>query len=217
MGRIRKPLEGIDIDATGDAEKQMALSGQLEQLMAYGAAPWQETIRMGRSFYANTTAALASVVALPTTANLLSIWNGEPDGGRSYVIDWVGAINIVAGAATGQSEIIANIGQTRVAALAVGGGNIKRMNGLGTGNDTKAIISIANLDAVTGVAQNWFPLGSAVGKPGAVAVGPSMWIPVDGRIIVPPGRIFAIHTFSDIVTDTFQGFISWTEKTLVLG
>jgi hypothetical protein len=68
---------------------------------------------MGRAFYTNTTTAVASVVALPTTAVTLALYNNAPDGGRSLVIDWVGAINIVAGAATGQSEIIGNLGQVR--------------------------------------------------------------------------------------------------------
>jgi len=219
IGRIRKLLEGIDAAAMGD-EEQIALTGQLEVLSAAGATAYQETVRMGRAFYTNTTTAVASVVALPTTAVTLALYNNDVDGGRSVIIDWVGAINIVAGAATGQSEIIANLGQTRAAAPTDAGLAIKKANGLGSGqNDSKVrtIIGGTALDAVTGTAANWFPLGPAVGKPGAVAVGPSIWVAVDGRFIVPPGRYFALHTFSDIVTDTFQVFVGWHEKQLNLG
>ena len=81
----------------------------------------------------------------------------------------------------------------------------------------RTIIGGTALDAVTGTTANWFPLGSAVGKPGAVAVGGAIWIPVDGRFIVPPGRYFALHTFSDIVTDTYQVFVGWHEVQLTLG
>src|SRR5438128_10827712 len=112
IGRIRKLLEGIDAASPGDDE-QLALTGQLEQLVAMGAAPYREVVRLGRAFYTGTTTAVASVVALPTTAVTLALYNNDVDGGRSGVIDWVGAINIVAGAATGQPEIIANLGQAR--------------------------------------------------------------------------------------------------------
>lgn len=217
LGRVRKLLEGIDASAVSDTE-QLALTPQLELLVAQSSAPYREIVKMGRAFFANTTTAVASVVALPTTAVLLHLYNNEPDGGRSYVIDWVGAINIVAGAATGQSEIIANLGQTRVASPATPLATTKKANGLGGGtNDSRSIVTASALDAVTGVAAAWFPLGPAVGKPGAVAVGPSIWVPIDGRFLVPPGRSFAIHTFSDIVTDTFQGFIGWHEVPLLLG
>lgn len=219
IGRIRKLLEGIDAASPGDDE-QLALTGQLEQLVAMGSAPYREVVRLGRAFYTGTTTAVASIVALPTTAVALALYNNDVDGGRSLVIDWVGAINIVAGAATGQSEIIANLGQTRATAPTDQGLAIKKANGLGSGlADTKVrtIIGGTALDAVTGTAANWFPLGPAVGKPGAVAVGPSIWVPVDGRIIVPPGRYFALHTFSDITTDTFQVFVGWHEVQLLLG
>lgn len=220
FGRVRKLLEGLDVSAPGDDHQQIAMTQQLELVVAQSAAPYREMARAGRGFYTNTTTAVASVVALPTTAVTLAIYNNDVDGGRTAVIDWVGAINIVAGAATGQSQIIANLGQTRAAAPTDQALTIKKANGLGSGqNDTKmrTIIGGTALDAVTGVAANWFPLGSAVGKPGAVAVGPSIYIPVDGRFLVPPGRYFALHTFSDIVTDTFQVFVGWHELQLGLG
>jgi hypothetical protein len=94
------------------------------------------------------------------------------------------------------------------------------MNGYAGGqNDTvvRTIIGGTALPAATGVAANWFPLGPAIGKPGAVAVGGAIWYAIDGRIIVPPGRYFALHTFSDIVTDTFQVFVGWHEVQLNLG
>jgi len=219
IGRVRKLLEGIDGSALGDDE-QISLTPQLEQLVAMGAAPYREITRMGRAFYTGTTTAVASVVALPTTAVTLALYNNAADGGRCGVIDWVGAINIVAGAATGTSEIIANLGQTRAAAPTDAALAIKKANGLGGGTpDTvmRTIIGGTALDAVTGTAANWFPLGPAIGKPGAVAVGPAIFYPVDGRFIVPPGRYFALHTFSDIVTDTFQVFVGWHEAQLNLG
>jgi hypothetical protein len=217
-GRIRQLLEVLDDLAVGNDDLTMGMGPHRELLVALGASSYQESVRNGRAFWVNTTTAVASVVALPTTATALAIYNNEPDGGRSYIIDWVAAQNIVSGAATGNSTIIANLGQTRAAVPTDAGLAIKKANGLGLGKDTRAMtITAGTVDAVTGVAANWFPLGSSVGKPGAVAVGVSIWVPVDGRLIVPPGRWFATHTFSDIVTDTFQMYIAWHEKQLRLG
>lgn len=219
-GRVRQLLETLDTFAVGREDEQARLGPHGEMLMLPGGAGYQEMVRPGRAFLVNTTTAVASVVALPTTAVTLALYNNDADGGRSGVIDWVAAINIVAGAATGQSEIIANLGQVRATAPTSAGLAVKKLNGMGAGAaDTKMLTIVGGtaLDADTGVASRWFPLGSAVGKPGAVAVGPSIWIPVDGRIIVPPGRYFAVHTFSDIVTDTFQMFIGWHERQLTLG
>lgn len=217
---IRKLLEGLDFVSPGTPDQSLTLTPQLELLIAQGAAPYREIVRMGRAFYVGTATAVASVVALPTTAVTLALFNNEPDGGRAYMIDWVGAINIVAGAATGQSEIIALNGQVRETTPTAAALTIKKANGLGGGSvDTRArlIVGGTALPATTGIAADWFPLGSAVGKPGAVAVGPSIFIPVDGRFIVSPGRYFALHTFSDIVTDTFQMFVGWHELQTQLG
>jgi len=219
LARVRKLLEAIDAEPLGNNGVGMATNQQLELLVAQGSVANEETVRAGRAFYVNTTTAVASVVALPTTAVSLALYNNEPDGGKSGIIDWVAAINIVAGAATGTSEIIANLGQVREtpptdAALA-----IKKAHGMGPGKDSRMLTIVGGtaLPAATGIAAQWFPLGSAVGKTGAVAVGVSIFIPVDGRFIVPPGRYFALHTFSDIVTDTFQVFVGWHEKQITLG
>ena len=127
LGRIRKLLEGVDAGSPGDDE-QLALNPQLEQLIAPGSSPYGEIVRLGRAFYTGTTTAVASVVALPTTAVALALYNNDVDGGRSLIIDWVAAINIVAGAATGQSEIIANLGQTRATPPTDQGLAIKKAN-----------------------------------------------------------------------------------------
>jgi hypothetical protein len=61
------------------------------------------------------------------------------------------------------------------------------------------------------------PVGAAVGFPGAAGTpGHGLWAPVDGRIIVAPGRFFAIHVLADVVGSTFQAFIGWHERQLQL-
>jgi hypothetical protein len=219
LGRVRKILEGIDAESVGNDE-QIAITPQLEQLIAAGAAPYRELTRMGRAFEVHTAAAIGAVVAIPTTAHMLALYNNEPDGGRSYVIDWIAATNVVSTAVASQAQLIANIGQLREAAPTDAALTIKKLNGMGSGNDSKArtILNATALSAAMGLAANWFPVGPSVGKPGVAGTpGYGLWHPVDGRIIVPPGRFFAMHVLANVVGETFLSYIAWHEVQLTLG
>lgn len=221
LGRVRKVLEGIDATGVGHSDEQVALTGQLEQLVAAGAAPYREITRMGRSFWTNTTTAVAAVVAVPTTAVLLALYNNDADGGRSLVIDWVAASGAAKTAAAGQAQLLANLGQVRETAPTDAALSIKKTNGLGGGtNDTRVrtIVSGTALPAATGVAANWFPLAAATGFPGAAATpGHGLYAAVDGRLIVPPGRYFAVTVLADVVGSTFYTYVGWHEVQLALG
>lgn len=218
LGRIRKLLEGIDAGSVGDDE-QVTLTGQLEQIVAPGASPYGEIIRLGRSYVINDTAAVAAVVAIPTTAIGFCIYNGEPDGGRSYVIDWVAAQNVVSTAVVCQAQIIANLGQVREAVPANSAMVPKKLNGSGPGYDTKVLSVLTTaLPATTGLAANWFPIGMSSQKPGAATTpGYGCYANVDGRIIVPPGRYFAVHVLANVTGETFVHWIAWHERQMTLG
>lgn len=221
LGRIRKLLEGIDASAV-DNEQQLAMTQQLELLVALGASPWGELVRMGRSFFSgNTGAGVAAVVALPTTAVMFALFNNDGDTGRSLVIDWVAASGVAKTAAAGQAQLLGLLGQGRETAPADSGVRINKANGnAAAGNDTKArtIVAGTALPAGTGIAANWIPLGPAVGFPGAAATpGLGLWAAIDGRLIVAPGRYFAMHVLADVVGSTFLGFIGWHERLLTLG
>lgn len=220
-GRIRKLLEGIDAEAAGANDEQLALTGQLELLVAAGSAQFREITRMGRAFYTGTTTAVAAVVAIPTTGHMFALYNNAADGGKSLVIDWVGASGVAKTAAAGQAQLLVNLGQVREAAPTNAGQVVKKANGYGgSGVDSVAIHILTGtaLPAATGVATNWLPIGPATGFPGAAATpGHGLWAAIDGRLIVPPGRYFAMHVLADVVGSTFQGMIGWHEVQLVLG
>lgn len=222
LGQIRTVSQAIDSDTIGDEDKQVALTAQREQLIAPGASPYGNIIAPGRAFQIGNTAAIAAVVAIPTTAVMLALYNNATDGNptsRCLVIDWVAALNIVSTAVAAQAGIILNIGQTRATPPTNSALIPKKMNGLGTNNDTAAlsIINGTALDAVTGLAANWFPFGGNASKPGVAGTpGYQIFVPVDGRIIVPPGRYFAMHVLANVVGETFQGFIGWHERQVAL-
>jgi hypothetical protein len=220
IARIRKLLEGIDAGSVGDDE-QLTVSGQLEQLIANGSSPYGEIVRLGRAFYVNTTVAVAAAVAIPTTTGGLSLYNNEPDGGRSYVIDWVAASNVASAATAAQAQMIGLVGQVRETPPTDSGLVDKKCNGMGGGtSDTKSrtILTGTALPGTTGLATNWFPIGQSWIKNSAVATpGYGLWWPCDGRYVVSPGRYFSLQVVANVVGETFQLYIAWHERQLTLG
>jgi hypothetical protein len=224
FARVRKFLEGLDLSSP-DTDQSLTLNDQLELVVAQGAGPYDEIVRSGRAFEVHTQSAIAAVVAMPTTAAMLSLQNMEPDFGRSYLIDRVWALRIVTTTAiASQASLIGTIGQTRVAALgALSALPINALNG-NAGKDTKAqsYLAAIALDAATGSLNNWAVLPGQTGglkmSSGAATVGGDFInAEINGRRIVPPGHVFAVHVLAPLVAETFICGIEWREKKILLG
>jgi hypothetical protein len=217
LGVVRGVMQ--DLLATGREDQQMHLSGQGEQLVAPAAAPYQEIVRQGRSFVVNTTSAIASVTALPSTAHGLALYNNESDGGRSYIIDRVWAMFTVnSGAALTHVGIIGCLGLVREAVPTDAALSIKQLNGMGN-TDTRArtILAATALPAGTGITANWVALGPSINSAVNALPGFQQAVEVNGRIIVPPGRYFALHTLGSVTTSSAILGIEWTEKVILNG
>src|SRR4051812_23830042 len=105
FGRVRQLLQGVDQASVGNPE-QLTINEQLELLTASRSSAYGEITKQGRAFEIHTASAVAAVVAVPTTANLLSVWNGQDDGGRSMIIDRVWALMAVGTAVAGQAALL---------------------------------------------------------------------------------------------------------------
>jgi len=214
MGKVR----GLDQDTLYPAGKetiQTMLSQQSEELIAWAAPVYSEIVRQGRSFWVNNAAAIATVTATPTTAVTLALYNGEPDGGRSYIIDYVWAnFTVNTAAALVHVGIIGALGQQREAIPTNAAPVVKNANSSGK-LDTRARTIIGGTALPT--ALNWFPIGTSVNTVVNTLPGFQQWVPVDGKIIVPPGRYFAVHTLGSVTTTSAIMGIGWTEKVLFLG
>jgi len=217
LGKVRGVV--MDLLPTNRDNEQVHLSGQGEQLVANSAAMYQEINRQGKMYWTNTIVDVAAVVAIPTTAVLLALYNNENDGGRSLIIDQVWAMFTTdAAAGLKHAGIIGCLGQVREAVPADQALTIKQCNGMGnTDTRVRTIISGTALPATTGLAANWFPLGYSVNS--AVASLPGYQISVDtfGKYIVPPGRYFALHVLASVNTIEAQVGIMWHEKVLLNG
>lgn len=158
------------------------------------------------------SATTAAVIAVPTTAAILGLQNGEPDGGKSYVILAVGGIQIASPAsmctlALIHSPQIAKPGTALTADVTV----IKNLKArYGVAYPGNAILD----NGPTVVDDGWFPLG----KPSALNIaslfGANIWHDVDGMVVVPPGAVWALSCIANAVTVTVQIAVVWAELNL---
>lgn len=214
-------VKGLDVDypCRSCDHHPMELSGQGEQLFALGAAQAQENARGGRSYWvANPIGSpIAAVTAIPTTAVILALYNNEPEGGRSYIIDYVWAHFVVVPAALVHCGIIGLLGQVREAIPTNSAAVVKCSHGMGKLDTLARTVLNTTVPAGTGLAANWMPLGDSIKTSIVSVAGANIVVPVEGRIIVPPGRYFGVSVLSSVTTSTSIMGIGWTEKQLLLG
>lgn len=221
LGKIRGIQEPEYLLPPDDTNAVVQLSGQGEQESAFGESIYTEITRQGRSFRINTAVAVATVIAMPTTATAFALYNNEPDGGRHYIIDQVFAIYVASTTTIAQVGIVGCLGQVREAiptnAMSATV-TLKKQNGM-QNYDTRArvILTATALPATTGFAGNWMPLGKSVHAVVTSLPGFQQVIDLDGRFIVPPGRYFALHAVSNVVNVTAQFGLTWTEKPIFVG
>ena len=189
-----------------------------DALIAAGDSDFVEVNRQGKGFIVRSTTATAPVIALPTTTAGLGIYNQAPDKGKSIIIDSIFAVQITVGVNFTQNNIIYVQGQTRVAPFTTLLDTVRKGNGLGPETSTVALVKAggAILDAVTGVAIGWMPIGDSVTTGVNSLVGATITADVDGLLIIPPGRQFGINVFSSHTTGTWNVGMTWHEKQLDL-
>lgn len=215
FARVRKLLEAVDQFSPG-VDAEVLINEQGESIVALGASPYEEIVRAGRAFEVHTVTAIAAVIARPTTAVMLAIYNNGPTDGRLMIVDRVWALNEVSTAVASQATLLGCLGQVLEVAPADAALPVNSLSGMG-GRDTSArsILNATALPAGTGLAANWrvLPLQTGGQKPGAAATpGYSVHSQVDGRIIVPPGRFFGVHVMANVVGETFTCGIEFHER-----
>jgi len=219
-GKVR----GLNTDILygyGNEETEVDLSGQAEELYAQAAAPYSEISRQSRSYYLNTITQVASVIAMPTTAVAFAIYNNEPDGGRSYVLDQVWALFTANASILPQACLVGCLGSVREAIPTNAMTStiiLKNYNGVGKYDSrSRCILTATGLPATTGFANNWFPITGTSNAAVTSLPGFQKVFNLDGRYIVSPGRYFAVHCVSAKIDVQAQYGIAWTEKFLNLG
>jgi len=195
--------EEVDIKATRHG------SVLASQYLPYGAA----LTAKGDSWQVMATSAIAALVVRPTDTAMLTLWNGEAAGGKSYIIERVFTHALVTGTQQDMFGIwlcLNDIGMSTVDADITAICSNRAVANYG-GN---ALVDVGA--TVTDIA-GWFPWGpsgevEATGVlPGSIACAE-----VNGRIIVPPSAGLSITVVAGTVdVDCCCGF-HWYEEVIDL-
>lgn len=212
-GRVRGLFAGNYPENRED--EQFHLNSRGDMLVAQALPERTEIVRLGESWQVSNAAAVAAGTAFPTTTAGLQLWNGEPSGGKCYVIDSVAATEIVVDAT--QSDCTALFvcnNKTPVAAPTDAGLVIRSMSGRTYGGKARTILT-----ATTMTNDGWFPAGNSVAP--APAVAGSGWkqtdVPLNGLYIVPPGGQFNVQAVKVAAAASQMVYtIRWHEVQLII-
>jgi len=192
------------------AQGTIALNQLAEQLSAMGLPPYTEMVRKGRAWATMSTSAVAGLVVRPSTAAALELWNGNPVGGASMIIDRLFYFNLVSTNViegfSGWAQVTASKATPSSASLTIRGASGKPYSG-----------SVITAVGTTVVDSGWFPWTQAYQK-GAGGVVPfgAVVANVEGRLIVPPQCSLCLHVVSSLTGQTFTQGASWFEEVISL-
>lgn len=187
-----------------------AINPRGDLLVAQALPPYAEIVRMGNSYFVIQSAATTPNTILPTTTAPVTLWNGENDGGKVYIIDSVFAHVVVSAAAATNVGLCGMLNLGRKAAPT---GALTPKGLAGHNYKGRGLVGLA----VTVTDDSWHPLGNAVNGP-ASQVALNVDIPLFGAYIVPPGGMFSISALANTgTTITVRSGIRWHEVQLPIG
>lgn len=210
VGRVRGPTPGTY--AEGQEEQQFHLNSLGDQIVVYGLPPLADVVRHGDSWQA-MSAVYTALTAVPTTAAIFSLWNGEPDNGKCYIIDSVAVVKVLADTIqVDKTSAFYQLVRPPVTAPSAGASVITSLCGRKS-YDGKARV----LDGGTTVSGRWDAAGTS--PPDATALAGTGWTAWDekmnGRYVVPPGGMFSVHRAEVTATaNKFRVTFRWHEVRL---
>ena len=209
--KIGARVRGADAGAYAENRdtEQFHINSLGDQLMVEGLPQQAELVRLGDSWQV-LGAASTGLTAVPSTAGLLTLWNGEPGNGKFYAIDSVTATKIIADVTTNDlATVWAQIIRPPMATPTDAALAIRSLSGRYTyGGRGRTVASSTTL------ANRWEPIGMIPNQ--AAAIAGSTWAQADirllGRFIIPPGGAFTLHASEVTATaSTFRFCIRWHE------
>lgn len=181
-----------------------------ELLVASALPPYAEITRQGDGWAAMSTAAVAALVVRPGVTAMATLWNGEGEGGKSYIIDRAFAHNLV-----GTANSVYGIwlcAHKRMAAVTNDITARGSLSGKGTGYGGAARFDIE----ATVVDDGWFPYGLSEHTVTVTTPGGQVEALVAGRIIVPPQCGVSLQIVANVVGVTFTSGFAWYERKLTV-
>lgn len=205
-GRVRanqRPQQGQGADSA------MAILPGGEQLFANGLPLKTESARLGDlwSCQIATGSAFTNVANMPTTRAELALYNGEPGGGKSYIIDTVWFLSLTSITALSNATLIYQV----ASAAALTDDTAQLINSpLGKTYGGKAKRAVA---VTTMTANKWAVLGCGTNAATA-SIGFGVFAEINGGIILTPGMTLGVNAVVGTATGTSLVGFSWREEVL---
>lgn len=178
-----------------------------ETIVAGGFPSRTELSRLGYGWQVMDTTATAAVVVRPSTVAGLTLYNGSgASSPKVYVIDRIGAFNLVTTDAIEAWSVWGCL-HPSMSAPTADITAIKSYSGL-----TYAGAAVVDTGA-TVTDNGWFILSTngVVGNSSTTTPGNALVFDTEGRFLVPPGGGFSINCVASVVGATFTHMISWYE------
>jgi len=181
-----------------DAEVSAQADAQKNQLVAQGNPGYTEIRRRGQGWSIMVTTAPTALVAIPTTLAHLEVYN---NGSRLIVVSDLHLYRLL-GSAVVEGECIFAMISTQKAIPAKADLVMYSLSG------KASITTTVNSEVGTGVgttviANGWMPYGAPTARTlGAATSGTGQSIPIDGKLIVPPGCSLCLAGVSSANTAT---------------
>lgn len=194
----------------------LAVNSRGDLSVAFGLSSLADIVRLGKTWQLSiaTGNAFTHVAAWPTTRAELVLYNGEPTGGRSYVVESVWAANVATSIAVASAyTILAQIVPSSSTAITDDAAQLITSRRGKAAYDGMAKKAVAN--TAYAVASKWEVLGSS-GTP-AASIGSATFVDTKGGLIVPPGGCLCLNLVTGTATGTASIGVVWTEAQLALG
>lgn len=189
--------------------EQFHMTSDGAQIITEALPSKAELVRLGES-YQVLGAASTGLTAVPTTAGLLTLWNGEPGNGKYYAIDSVTATKVIIDVTTDDlATVWAQIIRPPMATPTDAALTIRSLNGrYSYGGRARTVATSTTL------ANRWEPIGQIPNSTAAIAgsAWAQAYIDLLGRFVIPPGGAFTLHASEITATaSTFRFCIRWHE------
>lgn len=195
--------------------EEVHLSSVGDNIQSQSLPEKAEIVRMGDSWQTLTGSAATGLTTTPTTAGLLTIWNGEPGNGKFLVIDSVCALKLIADVTTNDiATVWAQIIRPPMTPPTDAALTIRSLSGkYSYGGRVRTVASSTTL------ANRWEAIGMIPNTTADIAG--SRWVGADidllGRFIIAPGSAFTLSVSEVTATaSTFRLVIRWHEILLPL-
>ncbi len=175
-----------------------------EALVSWGLPPYAEMTRLGQGWSTMSVTALAALTTRPTTTAGVEIYNANPVGGATLVIDRIFCEWRLATAVASSAVMYAMVGPQT--APTAGAFTVRGNSGKGYPGAVTTSISQTVVD------NGWFPWGNSITAALAAATpNGGQDSRAEGRLLVPPGHALCLHVVASVTGDTFVQGASWYE------